>query len=77
MQMATLRIENYQETGLEGSCLDVLEGIQVPGEEAPTFQQAYEFLSALSEEIDLMKGRALSGDPVALGYVDVLTRAMR
>ena len=70
MQMAA-------EMGMEMNCWDVLDGIHFSGEEAPTFQKAYEFLSALSEEIDLMKERVLSGDPVALGYVDVLTRAMR
>ena len=65
------------EINWEGSCLEVLDGIQIPGEGAPAFHHAYEFLSALGEEIQLMKLRILSGDPIALGYAEVLTRAMR
>ena len=75
--MVAERITSYEEERLERGCLDVLDGIKVPGTGVPSFQQAYQFLLALSEEIHQMKKRLLSGDPVALGYVEVLTRAMR
>ncbi len=61
----------------EGSPLEILDGIRISGQEAPVFEEAYEFLSALGEEIRMMKRRLLSGDRVALGFVEVLTRAMR
>lgn len=70
-------MEMRSETNREGPQLEIVEGIQISGEGAPAFRHAYEFLSALGEEIQLMKRRILSGDPVALGYADVLTRAMR
>lgn len=66
------RVMSNQEW-IEGGSQELLEGIQVPGREAPSFEPERLFRLALYEEMKQMQERARLGSEIAHGFAEELT----
>jgi hypothetical protein len=71
--MNQLDIDMLSEEWIEGGNQEVLEGIRVPGKEAPSFETSRLFRLALYEEMKQMQERARLGSEIAHGFAEELT----